>query len=327
MTDILCSTSVNGVGCTFLDWSILYLKGESKFFHRKRGWIDLVDDPLKEKNAHGHWKNHPMGFSETCEYVNFIQKNSNFVNLYPTLMSWPDVAQRLNFSLADIDKDKWQKLIDYRNQDYNQILHWLNDRDAKIVFVSTNKSLPLYVNTQRYTDSDELRQSHDRLFFQDSVNKWKTLGLTNIWDTRERLALCTRPFEILEENVDLSIDHYWLDCQELWFNGDKKIPLILDWLEIKIDPIRYELWLNVYHKWRNLQANTVSFAFSCQHIVQCIINGWSYPINLTFEQEVTVQHCLIYQHNLNLKTWNLDKFPNNTKDLHTLIEPNIHPLA
>ena len=31
---------------------------------------------------------------------------------------------------------------------------------------------------------------------------------------------------------------------------------------------------------------------------------------------------IIYKHNLGLKTWQLEKFPANTQDLHTLLESN-----
>lgn len=338
MTKIVCSTSKHSVGCTFLDWSINYLKGETKFFNRNLGWLDLTNNPINSRNAHGHRKNHPDGFDKTCEYVNFLQKNSDFASLYPSPMLLFNAATKLNQSMLNLDNDAWEKLIKFQDQDYNQMLHWLDKQGAKIVFVSANKSLPLYINCQiRSTErvlhsnrepasDDEVRQSRDIVFFQRSVKQWEELELKNIWDTRERLALDTRPFQFREENVDLSINHFWIDCYELWFNGDKKVPEILDWLEIKIDTNRLSQWLLVYHKWRDLQSKTLSFQHTHQHIVDSIINGWSYPIDLTFDQEVVIQHCLIYQHNLNLKTWQLTKFPSNTKDLHALLEPNIHPV-
>lgn len=338
MTKLVCSTSKHSVGCTFLDWSINYLKGDSKFFNRKLGWTDVVNDPINSINAHGHRKNHPGGLLEAQEYVSFIQKNTDFATLYPCPMSVYSAATALNQSLINVDKKSWQEVVCYLDNNYNQTLHWLEKQGAKIVFVSINKSSPLYVTSEIRslerlmhhdkipTSIDEIRQSKDIVFFQHSVSKWTDLGLTNVWDVRERLALDTRPFEMLNENVDLSFEHYWIDCQELWFNGDKKIPEIMDWLEIKVDTQRYNQWLTVYHKWRNLQSKTFSFQVNYQHIIESIINGWSYPIDLTFDQEVAIQHCLIYQHNLNLKTWNLDKFPNNTKDLHALLEPNIHPV-
>ena len=61
--------------------------------------------------------------------------------------------------------------------------------------------------------------------------------------------------------------------------------------------------------------------------MDAIVNNWHYEIDLTFEQEVIVQHCLIYQHGLNLKTWQLEQFPRNTRDLHRLLEPNTHTVS
>ena len=43
-------------------------------------------------------------------------------------------------------------------------------------------------------------------------------------------------------------------------------------------------------------------------------------------QEAFIQRELIYKHNLNLKTFQLEKFIN-TQQLHNLLEPNIHPLG
>jgi hypothetical protein len=71
----------------------------------------------------------------------------------------------------------------------------------------------------------------------------------------------------------------------------------------------------------------LEFCYNYKHIVDSVVNNWYYQIDLTFEQEVVIQHCLIYQHNLNLKTWELTKFPSNTQDLHKLLEPNIHPIT
>ena len=46
--------------------------------------------------------------------------------------------------------------------------------------------------------------------------------------------------------------------------------------------------------------------------------------NLDIVRESTIQHVLIYKHGLTLKSWGLEKFPNNTQDLHLLLEPNIY---
>ena len=47
--------------------------------------------------------------------------------------------------------------------------------------------------------------------------------------------------------------------------------------------------------------------------------------NLDLMQEAAIQRELIYNYSLNLKTWQLEKFTN-TKQLHGLLEPNLHPI-
>ena len=101
----------------------------------------------------------------------------------------------------------------------------------------------------------------------------------------------------------------------------------MNWVELPIDNDRYNQWVPIYEDWQQIQMNSLRFQYNYKHIVDCVVNNWSYNIDLTFDQEVVIQHLLIYQHNLNLKTWQLKKFPGNTKDLHLLLEPNIHPLT
>jgi hypothetical protein len=46
--------------------------------------------------------------------------------------------------------------------------------------------------------------------------------------------------------------------------------------------------------------------------------------NFEFYQEAIIQHIMIYKYGMNFKLWQLEKFPDNTQDLHKLLEPNIH---
>jgi hypothetical protein len=338
MKNLICTTSVFSVGCTFLEWSINYLAGKTKYLNRKKGLIDLVKNPVDKINAHGHQKNHPSGFEETQDFTNFLQQHSDFVTMYPFLMHSDIAAQKLGLDILNINQAQWSDITNFRTQDFEEMLGWLSNRDAKIIFVSLSQDLAVYHSSNlRYTDRlfykpkkiesvDEFRQAKDLVFFKDSCSRWNDLNLTDIWDTRERLALSTRPLELSGNQINLSMTHYWLDSRELWHNGVNKIKDIMSWLEIPVDHTRVDHWQQVYTKWQRVQLDCLEFQYQYKHIVEAIINGWSYPINLTFDQEVVIQHCLIYQHNLNLKTWQLEKFPNNTSELHKLLEPNIHLL-
>jgi len=338
MKQLICVTSVYAVGGTFLEWSINYLSGKTKYLHYREGWIDLSNNPLHQINAHGHTKNHPSGQQKTQKLVNNLQEKSDFVSLYPFPLHADESAKILNLNIRDLNEEQLKTINDYQDTDYNQMLSWLSENNAHIIFISLDNSLPVYANVEvRSLDRkwhspspmlsiDERRQDLDSIFFQRSCKQWDDLNLTNIWDTRERLALNTRPLKFRQPNVNLAIPHYWIDSQELWYNGINKINDIMAWLNLQIDQTRIEHWQQVYNQWKNIQIKNLEFQYQYKHIIEATVNGWSYPIDLTFDQEVVIQHCLIYQHNLNLKTWQLEKFPKNTLELHKLLEPNIHPL-
>lgn len=339
MTQLVCCTSISGVGCTFMDWSIHFLSGKNKFFAlRANTWIDLVQNPLDKTNAHTHKKNHPSGLHNTKFIIERLKGQHELVSYYPFPIHEEAAAAAIGINGIPTTADQWKRIRNYQEDDYNQLLKFSASKQAKIIFISIDKSMVLYtrflrtleklfyVPNQPATSIEEMRNQLDSVFFKDSVYIWNKLGLTDVWDVRERLALCTRPLEWDSINVDLSFDHYWLDSQNWWYNGKKKIQDIMAWLDLDIDPVRFEQWIPIYEQWQQIQLRVLEFQFNYKHIIDCIVNDWSYDIDLTFEQEIIIQHCLIYQHGLNLKTWQLEKFPKNTRDLHQLLEPNIHKI-
>lgn len=342
MSKLICSISQYSVGCTFLDWSINYLANKDRYYHYQSGWGNLAVNPLTTINAHGHNKNHPRGFESLIECVSALQQHSlNFATLYPQQLSMIEAAEKLNVSTVNISSNTWNDIKKYIKDDFDQQLSWLKHQGAKIIVLSLNKKIKTYKNLMRTSVEDaglllhikhhpstveEIQHSKDIVFFHDSVNSWKLQNLNEIWDTRERLALNSALLDSLDENIDLSVPHYWVDSQEFWFDGDSKILDIMHWLDVDINNNRLKKWVPVFQQWSKKQIKNLRFEFNYQHIVDSIVNNWDYPIDLTFDQEVVIQHCLIYQHNLNLKTWQLKKFPNNTKELHKLLEPNIHKI-
>jgi hypothetical protein len=339
MKKLVCCTSNYSVGCTFLDWSIHFLSGQDKFFSvDKNTWIDLINNPLNILNAHGHQKNHPSGFDSTKKFVEILLQQNSLTSYYPFPLYLDVAAQRLEIDSHSPTPEEWKPIYDYRNNDFNQLLKFSDQQHAKIIFIWLDEQLPMYRKMIRAKErmlfspdtpmsSDDMRNEIDLLFFKDSAKTWSQLGLNNVWDIRERLALSqpiedTHPFKI-----DFSFEHYWLDSQSWWYNGKQEIKSIMNWVELPIDNDRYNQWVPIYEDWQQIQMNSLRFQYNYKHIVDCVVNNWSYNIDLTFDQEVVIQHLLIYQHNLNLKTWQLKKFPGNTKDLHLLLEPNIHPLT
>ena len=126
---------------------------------------------------------------------------------------------------------------------------------------------------------------------------------------------------------DFTKSHFYAESESMWYDGKITIEQLMKFLNIPIDKTLWDRWVDVYNKWQQLQLEILKFGINFDHIINSIVNNWYYEIgNLTFELEVIIQHYLIYKHGLNLKTWQLEKFPSNTQDLYKLLEPNIHPV-
>ena len=342
MNNIVCVTSPVSVGCSFIDWSIHFLSGKSKFYSVKNSaWIPVTDNPLLETTAHGHKKNHPAGHDMSWSYINQLSTISKnvLVSVYPHPLPANIAAQKIGIA-GDLTPEKHKQLKKYQQDDYAKIINSFLDANINVVYVSLGKKNILYTKECRalgrlyFKDQtpksfEEANEHLDQLFFADSINYWQQHKLTNIWDLRERLALCHRPFntDILMEELEITRTNRYLEinAESMWYNGKNTIKKIMKFLNIDIDTTTWDHWIEVYYKWQQIQLNVLDFVINFEYIINAIVNNWHYEIgNLTFEQEIIIQHCLIYQHGLNLKTWQLEKFPSAAQDLHELLEPNIH---
>jgi hypothetical protein len=339
---VYCITSQHGVGCTFFDWTIHFLSGQENFYQAdQRQWIPLSKDPVLEINAHGHLKNHPGGISRIVEQLkNFLSMpQDQLYSLYPTGTRPEHIAKLLGIPIDKIGtQENWHQITQYIHNDYCQLFEHCYQQDIKLIYVDNHPNVNLYFMNTRFLDKGLLTNTplasqaavtaeQQQIFFNNSINVWNNLELTNVWDLRERMALDTRPFHSNNQEIrNMQYPHLWVNCQELWLRGERVALTMLKFLELELQEERLLAWRPIYAKWQEMQLQRLEFNLTYQHIVDSIINNWYYEIDLTFNEEVVIQHCLIYQHNLSLKNWQLEKFPNNTQDLHKLLEPNIHPL-
>jgi hypothetical protein len=339
---VYCIASPRSVGCTFFDWTIHFLSGQKKFYNISDSqWMPLVDDPVKENNSHGHLKNHPSGFANTQKSISQVlaEPQDHLYSMYPISMQVFDAATNLHIPVDQIGTlENWALIDQYLKNDFDQLFGFCHQNNVKFIYVGDHPSIQLYylstrskghkITTGELVGATKTKEDHRQVFFNNSIKKWNELGLTDIWDQREQLALDTRPFHCDDTKFSgLLYPHLWVNCQELWHRGEQTALKMLQYLELDLVPERLAVWRPIYAKWQKKQLQLLEFNFNCQHIVDSVINNWYHEIDLTFDQEVVIQHCLIYQHNLNLKTWQLTKFPSNTQDLHKLLEPNIHSLS
>lgn len=345
MNNLFCVTSYNSVGCTFIDWSVYFLSNQSQHYNVKsNSWLPVSPNPLTELNAHGHDRNHPQGYDTTKSFIEHIETltSDRLHSIYPWALVPGAAAAYLNLPPESISNtDILKRINQFKKDDYHEILNLCREKQIKTVFVQSDPVSILYFQKRRVlahllldykttaTSEQQLNDEFQTVFFNKSLTDWQDNGLTKIWDVRERLALDTRPFDqdLINFVPDLQHPHLWINSFDLWTRTPDVLEKIMKFLELPIDHEKFNQWLPICSKWQKIQLDILEFCFNQEHIVNAIINNWHYEIDLTFDQEVVVQHCLIYQHGLNLKTWQLEKFPKNTKDLHKLLEPNIHPIV
>jgi len=322
-----------GVGGTFLTWSLHYLAGHKNYFQIKtNSWINIPDDPIDNINAHAFLANHPVKIDQVQDMLTSLKNNqtSDFHTMY-----FHNLVEDIRSSNSHLNPGA-------RHQPSAELISSIVPEFKKIIVLSG--SHPLYqcsarfrVLARKWNDYNKRNLSNEEQlldyidhFFTDSYKIWQEQDLNCVWDRREFLALNMRPFstKTISVNVDLTIPHYNFNAFELYTIFDQKIDQLFDFLEISVDDTRRSHWNEIYSKWKKIHANRLSFTMYFDTIIDYIINGNTMDLvrfDLDLVQEAAIQHYLIYKHNLNLKTWQLEKFTSTTQ-LHNLLEPNTHKL-
>lgn len=346
MKHIFSITSRHSVGCTFLDWSVHFLSGQNDFYNvKQQQFIQLSENPILQINAHAHKKNHPEGLTHTIKMHEqlCLLPATRFYSMYPITYHLETILNLLNLNITDYKKEVKETVRLSVDNDFKSIIDFNLLQGNKVVYVNVDPNFSMYINQFRTIDKfllqaekltrpssiDDIINEHNFIFFNDSEKIWNERNLTDIWDKREKDALNLNIDEYVP--FKLNYDHsslLYLNSIELWCFGERTIKKVMKFLNLDVDTSRLEQWHVIYRQWQQLQFDILDFCVNLEHIMQCIINGWYYKLpNLSYQQEVIIQHLLIYQHNLNLKTWQLKKFPSNTQQLHQLLEPNIHLLT
>ena len=207
----------------------------------------------------------------------------------------------------------------------------------KVVYVDNPQCNALFhckykkrVLPRRYKNEEEYYQSYIDKYFANSKQHWTSVNNANTWDKRELYALTFRPFEQQKVSDYYSFvqPHFNLQTTDLWTSLHLTISNLMDYLELSVDKDRYEKWINVYDQWKKMLHDRLRFCWYFDEIIEAIIENRYIDLQsfeLDIMRESAILHRLIYKHNLNLKSWQLEKFLN-TKQLHNLLEPNIHSI-
>lgn len=327
----------HNIGGHFIDWSLYYLTGQSKIWV-KGAVVDLPNavDP-SGANFHHHESNVVDGFADCQQVIQDIEKSSAAsVNVYLTALKLYKILDRLfGVTVETATLEQIEQAQEYSKNDTEQMLAWLQtngyrvavfdykDQDYLSVFYNNRAVLDHYNNL---LDNDkELWDIYTDTFFDRSRQNFDQA----VWDERERLALIVRPEKGIDviPMIDFKSPHLYYNSDDVWNDLLNVLQDMAVFFNLDFCNDRVENWKAVYNNWR--VKHDPYFARHFDRIIQAIVNGEYLSLTrfrLNFYKEVLIQRELIVKHNLNLKTWQLDKFPSNTLELHKLLEPNIHTL-
>jgi len=306
------------VGGTFLSWTVNYLSGKTHYFSaHKNAVVDIPDTPLAAKNAHSFIANQVNNKTEFNQFFPLLLEKKESIYMHP----WRNA-------------NGTQKAITTICEQASCVVAVVMPSDQALYrckFEPRHDTSPAWTSQKKLSTATEMYDDFVDYFFPESKEKWKSENLTNVWDQREFMALNFNYFDhrSVLNYMDPQCGYHHINTVDLWTNFDQSVHDLFDYINIKIDNTRINQWTTVYYQWKKLHTNRLRFVWYFDTILDYIVRGVDFDLqrfHLDLSQEAAIQSALIYRHNLNVKTWQLLKF-NNTKQLHGLLENNIHKLT
>ena len=323
------------LGATFLDWSIKYLRGDNSYL----SWPalrqeTLIANPLLTHNAHAHKKIHPEGSDEVCKLINQYQDYQHISFEFKEL-GFDILAKTLDIDIQSFSLEKINLLRLAQQQDTTHALEQCVKANCDIIRIECNPAVKVFTTYDRGDGHEWLNRHNPNSNLTRQELWWQTFFSSKphsdeLWDIREHMALNIRPGHepSLPPKSSWNFPHVTIDCIAWWFMGETILKELADFLKFSIDQSRYHTWKPIYCQWQEKLQPYVQFALQVDDIVNATVRGEYRKLpHLNLLQEAIIQHFLIYKHNLNLKNWQLSYFPDNTLELHKLLEPNSHCIA
>ena len=332
----------HNTGGHFIIWSLYFLSGQTQHLVSNNQIIDCVVDPDNSaKNFHQQEVLMSRGFEETkqkysqamnlkselpvvCFYINVLSPNQALQELFA--ITWAEATDTQQQLVRDYIFEDTKKLVDWVQQHDLPLIQFeynLND----LLNITYNDRHPIDFNGASVGSIDTTWEIYEKTFFAGIDNKFND----TTWDKREKLALISYDYTPDSPRycsaINKKLPHLLYTTDDVWNDLFSVTTEILHFIDIPISPTQNEKWQLVYNNWRLKHDQYFSRHFD--RIINAIVHNEYMSLerfNLDFYKEVIIQNALLYKHNLNLKNWQLEKFPANTQDLHKLLEPNIHQL-
>lgn len=319
-------TSRYSVGCTFVSWSYHWLAGHTHYWHAGQGWIELPHNPNTGINAHGFKKNYCAGSQEWLDFINDDRNNIPQCSMYGGVgklgVRLESLEGHADYSKAFALASGKVPLIFFQESPVDP-WYFLYARSVPEFLTASKKTLSQQEieNFQHQTLSTFLSR-----YFNDALTKFGS----HIWDLRELVAINFKYLKIdgsYIDQIDRSLPHLFVDSRDLWYNGEDCMRRIFSYLSQPLIESQLNHWRQVYLQWQAIQLKALQFNWYLPTIVDAVVNNHDFDLdflNLSLKQEAVIQGILMDTHNFGLRCYGLEKFPSNTRQLHVLLEDNLH---
>lgn len=318
-------------GGHFLDWSIRYVCGQLP-----------SDTDVADWSSRRNWHHHDSimvgGFQALQHRCTELRQHSprDFENIYALPLSLTAAVHQLHgLRIDQSSHQQRQEAVRHIHADTTEMLTWAQDHGLVPVIIGY-AALDWYsvVYNNRSVQDLEGRPLQDQhqvfdqyldCFFDQARQRWDQ---DTVWDRREMLALIWRFDQLplhLDQVYDAQRPHLRYDTDDVWNNLPAVLQEICLELDLAIDHTRLQHWHSVYQQWREL--HDPYFGRHLDRIIDAILHNKYLSLKrfrMGFWHEVLIQNQLLIKHRLNLRTWQLEKFPDNTQELHQLLEPSTH---
>lgn len=332
----------HNTGGHYCCWSLYYLFNQQQYPTNDKKICNIcepsIDKIESEKNFHQHPALMIRGYNEVLNVLNDTwYQQFNMVNFYVEPLHFYNVIKdQYNLEYNSLSKNQLNEVFNYIVADAQKMLHEIQKLNHNLyVFEFVESDLYTRVYNDRYPSSSLKNE-----FLGDMNSRWLDWEQTwfqntnqhfndTIWDQREKFALIAErePYNNWLNKINRSLPHLYYTNDDVWNAMPTCILEMCHFAGFDPDPVKLNTWSLTYNKWRLKHDPWLSRHID--RIVDAIINNHYLSLerfNLDFYKEVLIQHVLIKKYNMNLKNWQLEKFPSNTQDLHKLLEPNIHSL-
>jgi hypothetical protein len=324
----------HNTGGHFIDWSLYFVTAQEHYISKNNQVIPVIQTVNeKTNNWHQHQSIMIQGFANLKNMLSLF--NDQHVNFYVGMLPIETALETLfNTDIQSATVEQRSAAYTYILKDFEAMLRWTQNQklmpvifdycESDLLSIFYNDRFPMW-NQQKVKDLFVKQELHDQAFFKQSIEKFDQ----EIWDKRERLSLnMSKPNNCkIHQMINHSEGHLYYTTDDVWNNMPAIITEICTVLQLPLDSEKFKIWQKIYAQWRTV--HDPYFGRHFDRIINSIVNGHYMRLdrfNLNFFQEALIQNALITKHNVNLKTWLLEKFPNNTQELHKLLEPNIHIL-